>query len=185
MSFIFDSDKEADSSISIDDLFTRNHKRDLQQLATFNKILNRVHTRIKSASTHKNNKFIMYAVPEWIPGERLFSAADCVAYLISKLSENGFEVKYIHPNTLFISWENYIPAYVRTEFKKKTGQTVNERGVIQAPEPEEPAEDATKPADGPGKKDRRYAPISQYRPTGGLVYNKDVFDKLEKKMSNY
>ena len=40
-------------------------------------------------------------------------------YLIDKLQENKFNVKYIHPNTLFISWIHWVPQYVRTEIKNK------------------------------------------------------------------
>ena len=182
--FLFASEREAADKISIDNLFDRNHKRDLQQLSVFNKILNRAHTRITTTSARKRDKFTLFVVPEYIFGEPLFSTADCIAYVISKLSENGFEVKYLHPNTLFISWEAYVPAYVRAEFKKKTGRAVDERGVVQAPEADPEAAEDAPGVPGAGRKDRKYAPISQYHPTGNLVYSQEVFDRLEKKMAS-
>ena len=38
---------------------------------------------------------------------------------MDKLTENGFIVKYTHPNLIFISWQHYIPYYERQEYKKK------------------------------------------------------------------
>ena len=37
-------------------------------------------------------------------------------------------VRYTHPNLLLISWLHYVPNYVRTEFKKKTGTAIDEYG---------------------------------------------------------
>ena len=37
----------------------------------------------------------------------------CVAYIIDKLQENGFNIRYTHPNMLFISWRHWVPTYVR------------------------------------------------------------------------
>jgi hypothetical protein len=44
------------------------------------------------------------------------------------LQTNGFQVRYFHPNTIFISWNHWVPSYVRNEIKKKTGIVVNEYG---------------------------------------------------------
>jgi hypothetical protein len=48
--------------------------------------------------------------------------------VLAKLEENYFQVRYTHPNLIFISWGHYIPTYVRTEFKKKTGIAIDEHG---------------------------------------------------------
>jgi hypothetical protein len=48
--------------------------------------------------------------------------------MLAKLEENDFQVRYTHPNLIFISWGHYIPTYVRTEFKKKTGIAIDEHG---------------------------------------------------------
>jgi hypothetical protein len=52
----------------------------------------------------------------------------CISYIIAKLEENDFQIRYTHPNLIFISWGHYIPTYVRTEFKKKTGISIDEHG---------------------------------------------------------
>jgi hypothetical protein len=192
--FIFLNDEEANGKISIDDLYERNQQRDLKQLSIFNKILNRIHRRITLAGRNKrNDKYIWFNIPEYIFGEPAFDAADCVAFVVNKLADNGFHVRYIHPNTLFISWENWVPAYVRTEIRKKTGKIINEKGqVVEVPEVDDVAPTAgkrgsaaaggsTKPPsyedliNGQGifagtiqspQQKRTYTPIDSYRPTG-------------------
>jgi hypothetical protein len=190
---LYHTDAEASGKISIDGLFDRNRERDIKQLSIFNKILNRVHTRITVTSKHKRDKYIWFVIPEYILGESNYSNPDCIAFIITKLSTNGFMVKYLHPNTIFVSWEGYVPAYVRSEFKKKTGRIVNEKGVIEEiieDDPDETDKDtgdkslSEKVTMNTHKNSRNYTPIKQYRPSGNLVYNEDIFNKIEKKMSS-
>ena len=46
-----------------------------------------------------------------------FDHGSCVAYIINKLRENGFNVRYTHPNLLFISWNHILPSYMRKKIK--------------------------------------------------------------------
>ena len=126
---LFLDDEESRGKINIDDLFDKKKNRDLKQLSIFNKILNRIHKRIMTTGKSKSNdRHIWFNVPEYLFGEPCYTNSDCVAYLITQLKANGFSIRYIHPNTLFISWEHYVPLYVRAEIKKKTGVVVNSRG---------------------------------------------------------
>ena len=134
-SFLFVNDEESNSKINIDELYEKNQQRDLKQLSIFNKILNRIHKRITFTSKNKSNdKHIFFLVPEFIFGEPLYNKGDCIGYLVTKLEENGFHVKYVHPNALFISWQNWVPSYVRSEIKKKTGVVINEKGEVVSKE---------------------------------------------------
>ena len=189
---LYHTETEAPDKISIDGLFDRNRERDLRQLSTFNKILNRIHNRITLTSRNKRDKFIWFVIPDFILGESVYSNPDCIAFVITRLTANGFLVKYMHPNTIFISWESHVPLYVRTEFKKKTGRIINEKGVIQEiiededDIPEEPGGRALS-SDRGGvsvKNGKNYTPIKQYRPSGNLIYNQDIFEKIEQKMSS-
>jgi hypothetical protein len=67
-------------------------------------------------------------VPEVIIGVPKYDQANCIAYLMDTLQTNGFQVRYFHPNAIFISWNHWVPSYVRNEIKKKTGLIVNEYG---------------------------------------------------------
>ena len=129
MANIFNLDNSVDFSekINIDDLYEKKRQTDVNKLELFKKILNRIHVRIKTTSRQKiDEQFCWFVVPEVIIGVPKYDQGSCIAYLIDKLRENGFNVKYIHPNTLFISWLHWVPSYVRTELKKKTGIVVDE-----------------------------------------------------------
>ena len=182
-------EKEGMEKINIDELFEKNHAKDLKQLSIFKKILNRIHVRIKTTSRMKKSEeqHIFFTVPEYIFGEPLYDKGDCIGYLVVKLEENGFQVKYIHPCTLFVYWGHHIPGYVRQQFKKKTGQTIDEKGNIlydkDSTDNEENKLFSNKPdLINNSKKSKEYNEIDNYKPSGSLVYDQELFDKIEKKI---
>ena len=187
-SFLYVNDEERRGKVNIDELYEKKQQRQLKQLSIFNKLLNRIHKRITMTGRNKpNDKHIWFIVPEYIFGEPLYDQGDCIAYLVNKLEDNGFQVKYVHPNAIFVSWVNWIPSYVRNEFKKKTGMVINEKGeVISKQEDKEDDMNGKlfndkQPANQ--KDQKNYTPIAQYKPTGNLVYGSDMFEKIEKKVS--
>ena len=115
--------------INLDELYQKKQEQDKTKLYTYNKILTRIHEKIKLTSRQKcNQQFCWFVVPEIILGVANYDHAGCIAYLIDKLQENKFLVRYTHPNLLLISWLHYVPNYVRNEFKKKTGTAIDEYG---------------------------------------------------------
>ena len=188
---LYVDDEETNSKINIDDLYEKRKIRDQKQLSIFNKILNRVHRRITHTGRNKaNDKHIWFTVPEYIFGEPVYDKSNCIGYLVAKLQDNGFYVKYVHPNTLFVSWNEWIPSYVRTEFKKKTGIVIDERGnITEKPDQENGATtgeavNPNDPIDKHGKStNKNYTPINKYKPTGNMVYNPEIFEKIEKKVT--
>lgn len=185
---LYVTDEEAQQKINIDDLYEKKHQRDLKQLSVFNKILNRIHKRIQITGRNKRvDRHIWFTVPEYIFGEPNYDQGECIGFLVSKLEENGFFVKYMHPNTLFVSWENWIPAYTRNEIKKKLGVVLDEKGNVLEKIGEEEIEShdpQVRLMQMNAKKDQRqFTPIGQYKPTGNMVYNPELFEKLEKKVS--
>jgi hypothetical protein len=186
--FLFTNDEEANNKINIDELYEKKRLRDLKQLSLFNKILNRVQKRIQTIGKRGNAFFLWFQIPDFLFGESLYDSAHCTAYIVAKLEENGFSVQYYQPNTLYISWEHWVPGYVRTEIKKKTGIVVNERGqIVPKKEPGDqtttttektPATTATTTSDS------KYQSIKKYKPTGNLVYDSQLFESIEKKVSS-
>jgi hypothetical protein len=195
--FTLENIENFSEKISIDELYEKKRQQDLSQLALFNKILNRIHVRIRTASRQKvDEQFCWYIVPETMIGVPKYDQAACIAYIIDKLKINGFNVRYIHPNLLFISWLHWVPSYVRTELKKKTGISINEYGQkIQEEtdadgnkaitnEPSDPNDYMLNRQD-PNQKDKipkkEYTPIKSYKPSGNLIYDNDLLDKMEDK----
>ena len=189
--FTLENVTEFTEKLNLDELYEKKRQYDLNQLSLFNKILNRIHVRIRLTSRQKlDEQFCWFVVPEVIMGVPKYDQGSCIAYLIDRLKENGFNVRYIHPNTLFISWNHFVPSYVRTELKKKTGIVVNEFGVkveeTQLIEPVNVMMKETNPILNPNvveKPKKLYTPINSYKPSGNLVYDDDILNKLEEKFS--
>lgn len=202
MSSIFTLENVDDFSekLNMDDLYEKKRQYDLNKLALFNKILNRVHVRIKTTSRQKiDEQFCWFIVPEIILGVPKYDQAACIAYLMDKLKTNGFNIKYIHPNTLFISWMHWVPSYVRTELKKKTGIEINEYGekVIDSEEAEGRLYEPKNPNDyilnlkefdnasAPNEqKKKNYTPINSYKPSGNLIYDEKLLNHMEDKLNS-
>jgi len=188
---LYVNEEEAQQKLNIDDLYENKHRRDLKQISIFNKILNRIHNRIKITGRNKrNDRHVWFTVPEYIFGEPTYDQGDCLGYLVSKLETNGFYIKYMHPNTLFVSWENWVPSYTRNEIKKKMGVILDEKGnVIDQRDQEDDNDPNTRMLNTGGTKptaqkdQKQYTPIDQYKPTGNLVYNPEMFEKIDKKVS--
>lgn len=202
MASIFTLDNVTDFSekLNIDDLYEKKRQHDLNKLALFNKMLNRIHVRIKTTSRQqKDDTFCWYVVPELIIGVPKYDQGSCIAYLMDKLTTNGFNVKYIHPNTLFISWMHFVPSYVRNELKKKTGIVINEFGkkINETDENEGSHASVQDTVINPNdflinKKDsstkvipnkKNYTPIDSYKPSGNLVYGDDLLNKTGIKLN--
>jgi hypothetical protein len=197
MSSIFTIDNLEDFSekINIDELYEKKRQHDLNKLILFNKLLNRVHVRIRTVSRQKvDEQFCWFLVPETILGVPKYDQAACIAYLMDKLKSSGFNVRYIHPNLLFISWNHWIPSYVRSEIKKKTGIKINEYGQKIEEEDEEqkmitnttsdPNDYLLKQNENQNGKPQKkeYTPIKSYKPSGNLVYDDDILNKIGDKL---
>ena len=189
--FIHTDEDDTLQKMNIDELFEKKQQRDLKERNIYNKILNRVHTRIKHVSRSKSHDtHIWFQVPEYIFGEPVYKQCDCIGYLVAKLEENGFFVRYMHPGTLFITWKNWIPSYVRSEIKKKTGITIDERGEVINKNDEEYEEEEdfnsklfNNQPNNLQKPQREYNDTKQYKPTGSLIYDPKMFEKIERKVS--
>lgn len=189
--FIKTDEDDVVQKMNIDNLFAKKQRRDMKQLSIYNKLLNRVHKRINTvARSRSNDTHIWFNVPEYIFGEPVYDNADCTGYLVAQLETNGFHVRYMHPNTLFVSWKNWVPSYVRNEIKKKTGIVIDEKGnVVKKSENSDDEDDDVnsimlKDKDkSNGKSQKQYSDANNYKPTGKLVYNPEMFETIEKKVS--
>ena len=147
-------------------------------------------TQYTSRSKSKGETHIWFQVPEYIFGEPIYKQGDCIGYLVAKLEENGFFVRYIHPGTLFITWSNWIPSYVRNEIRKKTGMIIDEKGNVVKPMEEEDTDNDESNSNlfntgqnNLQKNQREYNDPGEYKPTGALVYKPEMLEKLERKVT--
>jgi hypothetical protein len=184
--FTLENFAEFSEKINIDELYEKKRQVDLNKLELFKKILNRIHIRIKTVAKQSvHEKFCWFVVPEIIIGVPKYDQAGCIAYLMNTLKENGFNVRYFHPNTLFICWDHWVPSYVRNEIKKKTGIVINEYGEKVEDETKEEEDDVQVEHQGSVQQitnSKKYTPINSYKPSGKLVYSEDLLNKIETKI---
>ncbi len=198
--FTLENIEDFSEKLNIDELYEKKRQQDLNKLALFNKILNRIHVKIKTVSRQKvDDQFCWFLVPETIIGVPRYDQGACIAYILDKLKTNGFVVRYIHPNMLFISWMHFVPSYVRTELKKKTGIVVDEFGKKIEEDGEEGTgymKSITNVPSDPNdyilnsknidqnnkiKLKKEYTPIKSYKPSGTLIYDDALLNKIEDK----
>ena len=178
------------TKLNLDELYERKQQQDLNTLSLYNRILLRVHSRIKTVSRQQTkDQHCWFIMPETIIGVPKYDYGACTAYIIDQLRENGFMVNYTHPNLLLISWAKWCPSYVRNEIKKKTGIVIDGTGNRIVKDGEKPDVNENpnelmfhrKGANGETVKPaKEYKSIDTYKPSG-LIYNENLLRKIEDK----
>lgn len=143
------------SMINIDDLHKEKNIKIEQRKEIYETILKKCHNKIISVSKVSNNlSCCFYEVPSYVYGLPLYDKQSCIMYLVNALVNNGFDVKYTHPNLLYVSW---------------LGKTNNDN--------------KTKAITYEKPKEKNYKEISDYKPKNNLIYNNNSIDNLTKKTS--
>ena len=189
--------EDSSLKLNIDELYSKKQQQDLNVLKNYNNILLRIHNKIKYISKNMlNENCCWYVMPEMILGVPKYDHRDCTAYVIEKLRENGFIVRYTHPNLLFISWKHWVPTYVRSEIKKRTGNSIDENGnIINEENSANSASSANTSAinsehmlfsnnksiktnANANTNTKDYKDIKTYKPSGNLIYNNSLLEKI-------
>ena len=116
----------------------------------------------------------MIGVPKYDQGQ-------CIGYVVEKLRENGFNLRYFHPNTILISWGHWIPSYVRDEIKKKMNKNIDGYGNIVEEKSQKTGnsdiDNMFKLNESRDKAENtKFRSTDSYRPSGKFIYNMDFFD---------
>lgn len=186
--FTLGDETDDDLKINLDDLYEKKKTHDLNTLVIYNKILARIHNKINVTSRqHTTNQYCWYLIPEMMIGVPKYDHGACIAFCIDKLKDNGFMIRYTHPNLLLISWKHWVPSYVRNEVKKKTGVNIDGFGNKIIKNNNSESNDPTNPVNLytnnniPPENKKQYKDINSYKPTGNLIYNKDLLKRIEDK----
>lgn len=170
------------NKINLDELYIRKQEKEQQKLSIFKKILDRIHNKIKFTSRQKHNEqFLFFVVPEFILGLPRYNLDECIGYLINELEDNGFNIKYTHPNLLFISWQHYIPSYYREMIKKETGVVIDGFGNVIQKKKDTNTLLITNEKDKQKKENtQKFKSIESYKPGG--IYNTELLKKIQNKI---
>ena len=154
--------------INLDELYEKKKQMDMNIVNSYNKIIEKIHVRIKQASRQKiENQSCWFVVPEFVFGIPRYDIKTCIVYIVQTLEENGFKVKYTHPNLLLIAWNHWVPDYVRIEYKKCTGIAIDGFG-----------KEIPKKEDNEVKLDKKaFKSITTYKSTG-TIYNEELLKSM-------
>ena len=136
--------------ININELNSKIKQKEIDKEKIFEEILIKCHKRIKKSANQYNSHYCFYVIPRYVYGVPLYNYKNCLLYIIKSLTKNGFEVRYTHPNLLFISWLNkQNPKNLKLKEPKKN----------------------------------EYRDINDYKPSGNIIYNKNILENLGKKIN--
>ena len=189
-----DEDEVLTDKLNLDDLFEKKREISETKLGLYNKVLNRIHHKIKLTSRNNFGKdqWCWYLIPEVMIGVARYNVAECIGYIIQKLKNNEFAIRYTNPNLIFISWQHWVPGYVRQEFKKQTGKVIDGFGNYVSNDGDEKQE---RPKDNntlllnnkhltiENKKqqnEKDFNSVKNYKPSG--IYNIDLIQKIQEKL---
>jgi hypothetical protein len=140
------------SSLNINTLFDEQDKIVINRLKLFDDILVQIHNKIKLNSKNKTF-YCTHPIPEFLIGKPLYKIEDLRKYLIDSLKRDKFDVLYIHPNLLFVSWER-LKNNKRSVKKSITNNNSN-----------------------------NFKKIDDYNPTGNLLYNDNILSNINSKFT--
>ena len=88
--FTLSEENDLTDKINLDDLFEKKREIAENKLVLYNKILSRIHHKIKLTSNQNRGKeqFVWYLIPEIMIGVSRYDVSECTGYIIRKLREN-------------------------------------------------------------------------------------------------
>ena len=89
--------------VKAEDLQKRQKLKNDEKKKIYIKILERIEKKIMLASS-TDSYYCLYEIPSIILGLPIYSVEKCKEYVIKKLKKNGFKIKEIDDNKIFISW---------------------------------------------------------------------------------
>ena len=141
--------------LNILDLHRSIHEKKERNAQCYDKVLEMAHNKIKKTTESKQLRCV-YDVPSFIFGYPLFDINECIAHVTRELQSNGFVVRYMFPNKLYISWDlEEIEEEKKTMLNAKTSQII----PLQRQQP----------VAAPNAAQRRS--LMKYKPSGKLELN--------------
>jgi len=100
----------SDDAISLDTLYTQRLEREKKRVQDYQKVYQDVVRKIVQANNRDETE-VLFPVPQLMWGRPRYDMRKCIAFIMVKLQQKKFIVKYIHPNTLYICWQLDPKAY--------------------------------------------------------------------------
>ena len=96
------------SQINMDDLLAARRKTMRRKHSVYKRVLQLCHRRIRfNARRRPDCTWCVFQIPSFVPGLPRYNLDGCMRYCLSKLKQNGFDITYVPPQTLVISWQKF------------------------------------------------------------------------------
>jgi hypothetical protein len=86
--------------------------RQKDRSTTYQSFLTQIARRIEETSKGSRRRgssnpdnWVIYTVPDFVPGKPIFDMNECVSWLTSELTKNGYIVRLLKRNVLMIEWD--------------------------------------------------------------------------------
>ena len=87
------------SMININDLHAERIEKEEHKKQIYDNVLKKCHNKILLTSKmNPYEQWCYYVIPTFIYGIPLYNFNDCLQYLVTNLTKNGFKINYTHPN---------------------------------------------------------------------------------------
>ena len=157
------------NSVDISNLRKKKEEKDKRSLMLFDNVLQRCHKRIVRTAGEAQDE-LFYTVPLFeIDKPPITNIKACMAYIIYNLKKDGFDVTYIFPNMLWISWTE------KCDNRRNSQTAVRYSSPTRPPEPHISMEQKVMAVD---KTIYRPMPKPKENFGGGGIYD-DVFPTLK------
>jgi hypothetical protein len=91
--------------ISINHLHKEILERQSKRNTIYEEVFLKIIAKIKYTNSRSSECQCLYAVPAFMYGTPLYDLKNCLLYVVNRLREHFFYVKYAPPNILYISWQ--------------------------------------------------------------------------------
>lgn len=123
----------SNNRIDLESIFQKEKVHHERVILCYQKVLSRINSRITvTAKNPLRPKYITYEIPFFMFECISYNVGDCLLFLRQELEGDKFRVTVFPPYTLHISWEHYVPEYVREAFFERTGQHINSSGELES-----------------------------------------------------
>ena len=122
--------------IDIDQLLQPRRRIARQRNKTYARILELAHRRIRyNVLQRPECDWCVFTIPRFVAGLPRFNIDTCTRYCLAKLRTNGFDITFVPPYTILISWDRYVKSTRRKAQRarareRRAARSNNSKGVL-------------------------------------------------------
>lgn len=92
--------------LTIEDLHKEDIIREFEIREAYDKILQNCQEEIQYTHRNMRKYQMLFNIPRGVAEEPEYEFVGCVIYVIKSLRKNGFYVRFVRPNFVYVSWAN-------------------------------------------------------------------------------